>query len=162
MSQGLFQIGKEDFTVTACYDRPVASGWNELLKRMHWWGGIALKEIRTCFTHGTYEAVLYYVVLLREDYLWEWPREFDREGIIPADAVHLFAFGLRYLKEEVSPAKRTPIVVLAPGSIWRCSHDILIEAPGLVWDGFYHAPGPKLHTESAPFQKGTRILAVRE
>lgn len=161
MDRRLLQMGDEIFPVTVDYSESVGRYWKEMLKRITSWGNVGLEHVVACNT-GIQRFVLSYAVLNREDHLWEHPRELEAEGIVPADIFQLLIFGITYLRTEVTAEKPSPIVAIGPGSTWRCSHDILLEAAGLVWDSFYHNPGPKLHTESAPFQKGTRILAVVE
>lgn len=157
----LFEIEKERFPITVDYGMPLYEMWNMARKSIRWLGSIELRGITFSHTAGIHKFDCYYAVLLEDDcHLWRMDEDFQECNIVPADMRQFFAFCPANIRTEVTREKPAPIVAAASGSTWRCSHDCLHEMVGVHWDSCYHAPGPSLGMESAPFKKGTRFLAI--
>ncbi|MFH1822173.1 MAG: hypothetical protein ABH830_00560 [Patescibacteria group bacterium] len=156
-----FRKGKKNFQITVNYGSPLHEEWSKVLRMIVWRGNIELKGRTFNLASSTKDFTCYLATLKEESHLWKIEKDFQNEEIIPADMMQFFAFCQQGGLEEINPDCPLPIVAAAPGSTWRCSHETLHEMAGVYWDGFYHNPGPNLSTVSAPFEIGTRFLAIR-
>lgn len=161
----LFVIDEKKFPITVDYSISISDAWKKVLKLVTWWGGVDLEKGE--FPHAGLNRskfICHYATLTSNRHLWLLGEELEKHGIIPADMMQLFVFFCDYGATEVTAEKNAPIVAAAPGSTWRCSHDVLRKMAGVEWSAFHHNPGPILHTVSQSphdgFEKGTRFLAI--
>lgn len=147
------------FPITVNFAVPVGQMHQEVLTKVRWVGNINLRKY-TPPELGVKNFICQYATLTEKSNLHNVQANAKANGIILADVMQFFAFGLNNIPTEVTEKKYTPIVAAAPGSTWLCSHDCLGEMVGVQWDDFYHAPGPILHTVSDSLKKGTRFLTI--
>jgi hypothetical protein len=157
--ENLFKKEKEIFPITVDYDYGIYEAWKKVLQRTVAWGDVHLKKVK--FLHqGICKFNCYFATLQEGSELWDKEKIFIEHNIVPADVMQLFAFACAHPIKKIIEANKVPIVAAAEGSTAKCSHDLMHTVVCLDWNTYYRNPGPLLHTEFAPFEKGTRFLAI--